>query len=158
MKLFLRQGFLSAAQQQFPGGPDEKNVAELNNAVDEYAMAAAFQQQLLNPLTPTVVTQVAPPPTWYGQSVGGTRILYDNPRHHLPLHGGQQDVVVCDHGPLHRRNTVRHIIQRAGRVGRDDVVDPGLRCRSGERKSDVIRRALRLLEKEVWDQAGARRR
>jgi hypothetical protein len=79
MKLFLRQGFLSAAQQQFPGGPDEKNVAELNNAVDEYAMAAAFQQQLLNPLTPTVVTQVAPPHTWYGQSVGGTRILYDNP-------------------------------------------------------------------------------
>ena len=79
MKLFLRQGFLTAAQQQFPGGPDEKNLAALNNAVDEYAMAAAFQQQLLNPLTPTVVTQVAPPHTWYGQSVGGTRILYDNP-------------------------------------------------------------------------------
>lgn len=79
MKLFLRQGFLSAAQQQFPGGPDEKNVAALNKAVDEYALAAAFQQQLLNPLSPTVVTQVAPPHTWYGQSVGGTRILYDNP-------------------------------------------------------------------------------
>ncbi|HJT96590.1 MAG TPA: DUF1214 domain-containing protein [Mycobacterium sp.] len=79
MKLFLRQGFLSAAQQQFPGGPDEENVAALDRAVDEYALAAAFQQQLLNPLTPTVVTQVAPPHTWYGQSVGGTRILYDNP-------------------------------------------------------------------------------
>ncbi|HET6731952.1 DUF1214 domain-containing protein [Mycobacterium sp.] len=79
MKLFLRQGFLSAAQQQFPGGPDEENVAALNRAVDEYALAAAFQQQLLNPLTPTVITQVAPPHTWYGQSVGGTRILYDNP-------------------------------------------------------------------------------
>jgi Protein of unknown function (DUF1214) len=79
MKLFLRQGFLFAAQQQFPGGPDEKNVAALNKAVDEYALAAAFQQQLLNPLTPTVVTQVAPPHTWYGQSAGGTRILYDNP-------------------------------------------------------------------------------
>jgi hypothetical protein len=79
MKLFLRQGFLSAAQQQFPGGPDEENLAALNNAVDEYAMAAAFQQQLLNPMAPTVVTQVAPPHTWYGQSVGGSRILYDNP-------------------------------------------------------------------------------
>jgi hypothetical protein len=79
MKLFLKQGFLSAAQQQFPGGPDEKNVAALGRAVDEYALAAAFQQQLLNPLTPRVVTQVAPPHTWYGQSVGGTRILYDNP-------------------------------------------------------------------------------
>ncbi|HEX2286675.1 MAG TPA: DUF1214 domain-containing protein, partial [Mycobacterium sp.] len=60
-------------------GPDAENVAALNNAVDEYAMAAAFQQQLLNPLTPTVVTQVAPPHTWYGQVVGGSRILYDNP-------------------------------------------------------------------------------
>ncbi len=79
MKFLLKQGFMTAAHQQFPGGPDEKNVAALNKAVDEYALAAAFQQQLLNPLTPTVVTQVAPPHTWYGQSVGGTRILYDNP-------------------------------------------------------------------------------
>ncbi len=79
MKFLLKQGFMTAAHQQFPGGPDEKNVAALNRAVDEYALAAAFQQQLLNPLTPTIVTQVAPPHTWYGQSVGGTRILYDNP-------------------------------------------------------------------------------
>ena len=54
-------------------------MAALNKAVDEYALAAAFQQQLLNPMTATVVTQVAPPHAWYGQSVGGTRILYDNP-------------------------------------------------------------------------------
>jgi hypothetical protein len=81
MKLILRQGFLSAAQQQFAlvGGPDEENLAALNKAVDEYAMAAAFQQQLLNPMNPTVVTQVAPPHTWYGMDVGGSRILYDNP-------------------------------------------------------------------------------
>jgi hypothetical protein len=79
MKFLLKQGFMTAAHQQFPGGPDEENVAAVNKAVDEYALAAAFQQQLLNPLTPTIVTQVAPPHTWYGQSVGGTRILYDNP-------------------------------------------------------------------------------
>ena len=79
MKLVLRQGFLSAAQQQFPNGPDSENLAALDNAVDEYAMAAAFQQQLLNPMTPTVVMQVAPPHNWYGQDVGGSRILYDNP-------------------------------------------------------------------------------
>ena len=30
-------------------------------------------------MAPTVVTQVAPPHAWYGMSVGGTRILYDNP-------------------------------------------------------------------------------
>ena len=42
-------------------------------------MGAAFQQQLLNPMTPTAVMQVAPPHIWYGQDVGGSRILYDNP-------------------------------------------------------------------------------
>ena len=79
MKLVLRHSFLHTARQQFPDGPDEQNLAALNNAVDEYAMAAAFQQQLLNPMAPTVVTQVAPPHTWYGMDVGGSRILYDNP-------------------------------------------------------------------------------
>ncbi|MCT7659024.1 hypothetical protein [Mycobacterium deserti] len=79
MKFVLRAGFLSAANQLFPGGPDAANVAELDRAVNEYAMAAAFQQQLLNPLTPRVVTQVAPPHNWFAQYVGGSRILYDNP-------------------------------------------------------------------------------
>ena len=81
MKLVLRFGFLSAAQQNFDlvGGPDAANIAALNDAVDEYAMGAAFQQQLLNSMDPTVVMQVAPPHSWYGQDVGGSRILYDNP-------------------------------------------------------------------------------
>ena len=81
MKLVLRFGFLSAAQQKFDlvGGPDAANIAALNDAVDEYAMGAAFQQQLLNSMDPTVVMQVAPPHSWYGQDVGGSRILYDNP-------------------------------------------------------------------------------
>lgn len=61
------------------GGPDEANLAQLSRSVDEYAMGAAFQQQLLNPMTPRAVMQVAPPHTWYGQTVGGSRILYDNP-------------------------------------------------------------------------------
>ncbi|MGV0791430.1 hypothetical protein [Mycolicibacterium sp. XJ1819] len=79
MKIFLRQGFLNAAKQQYPHGLDAGSLAALDNAVDEYAMAAAFQQQLLNSMTPTVVTQVAPPHIWFGQSVPGSRILYDNP-------------------------------------------------------------------------------
>jgi hypothetical protein len=80
-KLVLRFGFLNAAQQQFNlvGGPDQKNFAQLNRAVDEYAMGAAFQQQLLNSMDPSVVMQVAPPHGWYGLDVGGSRILYDNP-------------------------------------------------------------------------------
>jgi hypothetical protein len=63
MKLVLRFGFLSAAQKNFDlvGGPDAANIAALNDAVDEYAMGAAFQQQLLNSMDPTVVMQVAPP-------------------------------------------------------------------------------------------------
>jgi hypothetical protein len=81
MKLVLQFGWRSTAQQQFKlvGGPDQANLDALNAAVDEYAVGAAFQQQLLNPMTPTAVTQVAPPHTWYGQDVDGSRILYDNP-------------------------------------------------------------------------------
>ena len=81
MKLLLQFGFRSAAQQQFAqvGGPDQGNLGQLTAAVDEYAMGAAFQQQILNSNDPTVVMQVAPPHTWYGQTVPGSRILYDNP-------------------------------------------------------------------------------
>jgi Protein of unknown function (DUF1214) len=81
MKLVLQFGWRASAQQQFKlvDGPDQDNLDALNKAVDEYAMAAAFQQQILNPMTPTAVVQVAPPHLWYGQDVGGSRILYDNP-------------------------------------------------------------------------------
>ena len=81
MKLVLRFGFMSAAQQQFSlvGGPDQANIDQLDAAVNEYAMGAAFQQQILDSMNPTVVMQVAPPHTWYGQVVPGSRILYDNP-------------------------------------------------------------------------------
>ena len=81
MKFVLRQGFLAAANQQFArvGGPDQANLDALNNAVDEYALASAFSQQILNPMDPAVVTQVAPPHDWYGLTVGGSRLLYDNP-------------------------------------------------------------------------------
>jgi hypothetical protein len=81
MKLFLRFSFLAAANKQFAlvGGPDAANREALDRAVDEYALAAAFQQQILNPMNPAVVTQVAPPHSWYGVDVGGSRLLYDNP-------------------------------------------------------------------------------
>ena len=81
MKFVLRQGFLAAANQQFArvGGPDEANLQALDNAVDEYALASAFSEQILNPMDPAVVTQVAAPHSWYGLNVGGSRLLYDNP-------------------------------------------------------------------------------
>ncbi|WP_460355127.1 hypothetical protein [Mycobacterium sp. ZZG] len=81
MKFVLGAGWLATATRQYDhiGGPDWDNIGQLGRSVDEYAMGAAFQQQLLNPMTPTVVTQVAPPHTWYGRDVPGSRILYDNP-------------------------------------------------------------------------------
>lgn len=81
MKLVLRSGFTWAAEREFDrvSGPDQENIDRLNAAVDAYAMASAFQQQLLNSNKPTVVMQVAPPHVWYGQRVGASRILYDNP-------------------------------------------------------------------------------
>lgn len=81
MKFVLRQGFLAAANQQFAlvGGPDSANLQALDNAVDEYALASAFSEQILNPMDPAVVTQVAAPHSWYGLDVGGSRLLYDNP-------------------------------------------------------------------------------
>ena len=81
MKIILRFGFLAAANKQFAlvGGPDAANREALDKAIDEYALAASFQQQILNPMDPAVVTQVAPPHSWYGIDVGGSRLLYDNP-------------------------------------------------------------------------------
>ncbi len=79
MKLVLRLGWMNTAQQQFAGGPDQENIDQLGDAVDEYAMGAAFQQQLLDSNAPTIVSQVWPGHSWYGQDVGGSRILYDNP-------------------------------------------------------------------------------
>jgi hypothetical protein len=81
MKLVLQLGWMNTAKQQFAavGGPDQANIDQLGDAVDEYAMGAAFQQQLLDSNNPTVVSQVWPGHSWYGQDVGGSRILYDNP-------------------------------------------------------------------------------
>jgi hypothetical protein len=80
-KLVLTAGWYVTARSEYNevSGPDRANLAQLSRSVDEYAMAAAFQQQLLDPMTPRAVMQVAPPHTWYGQTVGGSRILYDNP-------------------------------------------------------------------------------
>ena len=81
MKVVLKAGWYVTALGEYSevGGPDKENLAQLSRSVDEYAMGAAFQQQILNPMTPRAVMQVAPPHNWYGQSVGGSRILYDNP-------------------------------------------------------------------------------
>lgn len=81
MKAILKFAFQLNARQQYSqvGGPDQENLDQLNQAVDEYAQQAAMEYQLLNPMRPTVLEMVMPPHDWFGQSITGTRILYDNP-------------------------------------------------------------------------------
>ena len=81
MKAILKFAFQLNAKQQYSqvGGPDQENLDQLNQAVDEYAQQAAMEYQLLNPMRPTVLEMVMPPHDWFGQSITGTRILYDNP-------------------------------------------------------------------------------
>lgn len=80
-KAILKWSWLATARKKFAlvGGPDAENLAQLDRAVHEYALQAAFELQLLNPNKPGVIQQVMPPHTWYGQSFGGARILFDNP-------------------------------------------------------------------------------
>ena len=70
---------IGANQFALVGGPDQANLNAFGQAVDEWAMATAFQLMILNSNEPTIVTQVAPPHDWYGLDVTGSRILYDNP-------------------------------------------------------------------------------
>lgn len=81
MKAIIKFAFQLNAKQQYSqvGGPDQENLDQLNQAVDEYAQQAAMEYQLLNPMRPTVLEMVMPPHNWFGQAITGTRILYDNP-------------------------------------------------------------------------------
>ncbi len=80
-KLVLKVGWYLSAQRNFAlvGGVDRENLAQLDRSLDEYVNQAAMEVQLLNPNKPRLLQQVMPPHTWGGQSVGGTRIWYDNP-------------------------------------------------------------------------------
>lgn len=79
--LALKAGWLLAARGNFAlvGGPDQANMARLEQAVTEYANQAALEVQLLDSMNPKVIQQVAPPHDWYLQSFAGSRIWYDNP-------------------------------------------------------------------------------
>lgn len=80
-KAVLKTAWLLSGHRNFAlvGGPDRANLEQLDQAVDEYAMQAAMEVQLLNPNKPTMLQQVMPPHTWAGQTVEGSRIWYDNP-------------------------------------------------------------------------------
>lgn len=80
-KAVLKVAWFLSGQRNFAevGGPDHSNLAQLDQAVDEYAMQTAMEVQLLNPNNPKLLQQVMPPHTWAGQTVDGTRIWYDNP-------------------------------------------------------------------------------
>jgi Bacterial Ig domain len=80
-KEVLKIGWWLAAQKNFTmiGGPDKENMAQLDQAVTEYANQAAMEVLLLNSNAPKIFQQVAPTHSWYLQSFAGSRIWYDNP-------------------------------------------------------------------------------
>lgn len=80
-KAVLKVGWWLAAQKNFAavGGPDQANMAQLDQAVTEYANQAAIEVLLLNSNSPQILQQVNPPHSWYLQSFSGARIWYDNP-------------------------------------------------------------------------------
>lgn len=80
-KVVLKVGWWLAAQKNFAtvGGPDQANMAQLDQAVTEYANQAAIEVLLLNSNSPKILQQVNPPHDWYLQSFSGARIWYDNP-------------------------------------------------------------------------------
>jgi hypothetical protein len=81
MKVVLFIGFAIEGEYEFRsvGGLNPQNFKQLWNAVSEYTQQAAMEYQLLDPMNPTVLQMVMPPHTWMGETVPGTRILYDNP-------------------------------------------------------------------------------
>ncbi len=80
-KVALKVGWLLAAKKNFAavGGPDQANMAQLDQAVTEYANQAAIEVLLLNSNNPKILQQVNPPHSWYLQNFSGARIWYDNP-------------------------------------------------------------------------------
>ncbi|WP_264004632.1 cadherin-like domain-containing protein [Mycolicibacterium sphagni] len=80
-KVVLKVGWWLAAQKNFAmiGGPDQENMAQLDQAVTEYANQAAMEVLLLNSNAPNIFQQVAPTHSWYLQTFAGSRIWYDNP-------------------------------------------------------------------------------
>ncbi|WP_319436662.1 Ig-like domain-containing protein [Mycobacterium sp. RTGN5] len=80
-KEILKIGWRLAAQKNFSliGGPDQENLAQLDQAISEYANQAAMEVLLLNSNAPKFFQQVAPTHSWYLQSFAGSRIWYDNP-------------------------------------------------------------------------------
>ncbi|MFN8033730.1 MAG: Ig-like domain-containing protein [Mycobacterium sp.] len=80
-KAVLKVGWWLAAKKNFAavGGPDQANMAQLDQAVTEYANQAAIEVLLLNSNSPKILQQVNPPHSWYLQDFSGARIWYDNP-------------------------------------------------------------------------------
>ena len=79
--LILKAGWVLAARQNYSaiGGPDQTNLARLDQAVTEYVNQSALEVQLLDSANPKVIQQVAPPHDWFLQPFAGSRIWYDNP-------------------------------------------------------------------------------
>ena len=118
MKFVLGVGWLTTAAREYReiGGPDRENVGQLGRAIDEYAMGAAFQQQLLNPMQ----ADRRDPGRAAAHLVraAGRRLAHPlrQPRHRVPVHGREHDLDLRHHGPVHRITARGHELQCAHRT------------------------------------------
>lgn len=80
-KAYLRAGLLADVRAKYAlvGGPDQANLDQLNEAVDNYANFAALTALNLDPNNPQITTLLLPEHTWYGTTSGGTIVTYNNP-------------------------------------------------------------------------------
>ncbi|WP_164478678.1 Ig-like domain-containing protein [Mycolicibacterium stellerae] len=78
---YLRAGLLADVQAKYAlvGGPDQTNLDQLDEAVENYANFAAMTALNLDPNNPEITTLLLPEHTWYGTTAGGTVVTYNNP-------------------------------------------------------------------------------
>ncbi len=77
----LRAAWLADAQQKYAlvGGPDEENLAQLEEAVVAYANFAALTAQNVDPNNPKIIALLLPEHDWYDVDAGSTLVTYNNP-------------------------------------------------------------------------------
>ncbi len=113
-KVVLKAGWWLAAKKNFAavGGPDAANMAQLDQAVTEYANQAAIEVLLLNSNNPKILQQVNPARLVSTELLRRTDLVRQ-PRHDLPLRRGEHRVEVRHHRTVRRGTAGRHQLQRA---------------------------------------------
>lgn len=128
-----KQVWLAGTEQVFGAGNiGAANLAQLDGALEEFARASALSVQAQDPNNPVVLQNLLPTHTWYGQTVGGSRLVYDNPDtlyRFIPVDSASTYVIegwfVDGHRPADTNFSVSTGLGTAADLsGRDLVVEP----------------------------------